>query len=197
VSCLIAIIFSAIRWPVASNRLTRPSSLSCIKEQAAKTDKNEIATISIGDSIDIDDVKLTVRGVQIDNIRKKPLFGGTSTPSENKYLIIDISLQNVSPGKIIEAGSWTDATIKDNFDNFERAESFFLDVEGCFRGSLMPGKIEYCMIIFKLPLANAEAFTVKVSPSFYRKDESGSMVQSISSSQKLKIMFTRAQIRQK
>ena len=126
----------------------------------------------IGDSVIIAGVKITVQGARIANVNRESLSG--TRESKEKYLIIDVTLENTTQGKIIHLQQvWQNAKLTDNFDNV--LESHFSDtyavstiVGHVSSHDLRPGEKVSDTIIFDLPVEAATSFTMTVKPGFWK-----------------------------
>ena len=157
-----------------------------------------VPTVPIGSSVVIDEVKITVRGIRRGHIERKSMFGDIRR-SEDTYLLIDLTLQNTSPGRIIYLQEiWDHTKLIDNFDNIEGSKfsgGFMTDSIVGFIGSakLKPGDTEKDMMIFDLPVNAAQSFTIESNPRFW-KSTGEDRVRELSDSS-FKIEFKRNQIR--
>ena len=119
--------------------------------------------------------------------------------SDDTYLLIDLTLENTSPGRIIYLQEiWDHTKLIDDFDNIEGAKfsgGFMTDSIVGFIGStkLKPGDTEKDMMIFDLPVNAAQSFTIESNPRFW-KSIGEDRVRELSDSS-FKIEFTRNQIR--
>lgn len=133
-----------------------------------------VPELRLGESVVIDEIKITPQQARVGYIERKSMFGDGTTKSEKKYLIIDVMLENTSEGKIIYLQDiWEKTKIKDDFENVEGTE---------FSGDLMVGSIVGFvhsakmkpkenlkdMIIFDLPVDAAKQFTIESDPGFWK-----------------------------
>ena len=70
-----------------------PASVTSEPEEPAET----VPIVPIGSAITIDDVKITVRGVRIDHIERESMFGDSTTRSDDKYLLVNLSSRTRPP----------------------------------------------------------------------------------------------------
>ncbi len=158
-----------------------------------------IPTVPIGSSVVIDEVKVTVRGIRQDHIEKKSMFGDSTRTSADKYLIVDLAVENTSPGRIVYLQQiWEHTKIFDNFDNIEGAkfsDGFMTESIVGYIGStkLKPGEKQNDMMIFDLPVDAAQSFRIESDPRFW-KSTGEDTVRELSDDS-FKIEFTRNQIR--
>ena len=151
-----------------------------------------------GESVVIDEIKITVHGVRFGYIEKKSMFGDSTRRSDQQYLIADITLENTSPGRIIYLQNiWEKTKVTDDFDNIEGAkfsDSIMLESIVGFIGSakMKPGESSRDMIIFDLPVDAAKQFTIESDPGFW-KSTGEDRVRQLSDSS-FKVRFTRDQI---
>jgi len=205
--CVIAVIVSLVLpargTPAkASSSQPTPSRLDNIfapgPDESAEPAK-QVPSVPIGSAIVIDDVKITVQGVRIDHIKNISMWGDSAQRSENKYLLVDLTLQNASLGKIVYLQQvWEHTKLIDNFDNIEGAEfssGFMTDSIAGYISSakLMPGDTKNDMIIFDLPVDAARTFRIESDPRFW-KSMGEDRVRELSKDS-FKIEFTRDQIR--
>lgn len=205
--CLVAVIVALV-WPAKA----KPSSTSSTRSTSSGLDSlfsskpeepaepaKQIPSVPLGSAIVIDEVKITVRGVRIGHIERASMFGGSPTRSDEKYLLVDLSLQNTSPGRIIYLQQiWEHTKLIDNFDNIEGAKfsgGFSMDRIVGYIGStkLKPGDSENDMMIFDLPVNAAQSFRIECDPRFW-KSTGEDTVRELSDDS-FKIEFTRNQIR--
>lgn len=205
--CLVAVIVALV-WPAkatpAASSSGQPATpdlgsiFSAEPDEPAEPPK-QIPSVPLGSAIVIDDVKISVRRVRVDHIERQSMFGDSTTRSDDKYLLVELTLQNTSPGKIIYLQQiWEHTKLIDNFDNIEGAEysdGFMTDSIVGYIGStkLMPGDTENDMIIFELPVDAARSFRIESDPRFW-KSVGEDRVRELSD-ESFKIEFTRNQIR--
>jgi len=204
--CLVAVIVALV-WPAkatpaasASGRATTPDLgriFSAEPDEPAEPPK-QIPSVPLGSAIVIDEVRITVRGVRLDHIEKRSMFGDISR-SDDRYLIVNLELQNTSPGRIIYLQQiWEHTKLVDNFDNIEGAkfsDGFMMESIVGYIGStkLKPGDKENDMMIFDLPVDAAQSFRIECDPRFW-KSTGEDTVRELSD-ESFKIEFTRNQIR--
>lgn len=158
-----------------------------------------IPTVPIGSSVVIDEVKVTVRGIRQGHIEKKSMFGDSTRTSDDKYLIVDLTVENTSPGRIIYLQQiWEHTKLFDNFDNVEGAkftDGFMTESIVGYIGStkLKPGEKQNDMMIFDPPVDAAQSFRIECDPRFW-KSTGEDTVRELSD-ESFKIEFTRNQIR--
>lgn len=205
--CLVAVIVALV-WPAkatpatASTSKPTPAGMDNIfapePDEPAEPPKH-VPSVPLGSNIVIDEVKITVRGVRIGHIERESIFGGSSTRSDEKYLLVDLSLQNTSQGRIIYLQQiWEHTKLIDNFDNIEGTKfsgGFSTDRIVGYIGStkLKPGDSENDMMIFDLPVEAAQSFRIESNPRFW-KSTGENRVQELSD-ESFKSEFTRNQIR--
>lgn len=126
------------------------------------------------------------------------MFGDISR-SDDRYLIVDLELQNTSPSRIIYLQQiWEHTKLVDNFDNIEGAkfsDGFMMEFIVGYIGStkLKPGDRENDMMIFDLPVDAAQSFKIECDPRFW-KSTGKDTVRELSD-ESFKIEFTRSQIK--
>lgn len=205
--CFVAVV-AALVWPTAteptaasSSTEPEPTGLQNVLSSETKEPDDppkQIPTIRIGSSVVIDDVRITIRGIRRDYIHKKFMFGDSTTRSDDKYLLVDVTLQNTSRGKIIYLQQiWEHTKLVDNFDNAEGAEfsrSFRTESIVGYLGSakMKPGETMEDIIIFDLPVDTATGFTIESDPKFW-KSIGEKQVRELSDSS-FKIKFRRSEI---
>ena len=208
--CVVAVITVQV-WPTTASTSTGLENLfSSEPDDPAEPPKKippaeppkKIPSVPLG-SIVIDEVKLTIHGVRCDHIERESMFGDSTTRSDGKYLLVDLTLQNTSPGRIIYLKDiWNSTKLIDNFNNVEGEvfSSLFSfssdDIVGYVSSAkLMPGDTRNDMMIFDLPVDAAQSFRIESDPGFW-KNVSESEIQELSNSS-FKIEFRRNQIRWK
>lgn len=205
--CLVAVIVALV-WPAkatpAASSAGQPTSpdlgsiFSAEPDEPAEPPK-QIPSVPLGSAIVIDDVKISVRGVRVDHIERESMFGDSTTRSDDKYLLVDLTLQNTSPGRIIYLQQiWEHTKLIDDFDNIEGTKfsgGFSMDRIVGYIGStkLKPGDSENDMMIFDLPVDAAQSFRIESDPRFW-KSTGEDRVRELSDDS-FKIEFRRNQIR--
>ncbi|OQB46244.1 MAG: Ankyrin repeat protein [bacterium ADurb.Bin157] len=136
----------------------------------------KLVAIGLGQSIIIDDIKITPQNVRIDQIVKKNMIFDTTTQSESKYLLVNVTLENVSSGKIIYLQNiWKNTKLVDDFDNIENTKfsdnlSAMWDLisDAIKSTKLRPGEVVRDMLIFDIPVNTAKNFTIDSDPKFWK-----------------------------
>ncbi|NCB46914.1 hypothetical protein EOM81_07845 [bacterium] len=160
----------------------------------------ELVEIGLGQSIIIDDIKITPQNARIDRIVKNNMIFDNTTQSESEYLLVSVTLENVSPGKIIYLQNiWNNTKLVDDFDNIESAKfsdnlSAMWDLisDAIKAAKLRPGEVARDMLIFDIPVRAAKIFTIDSDPKFW-KNMGEDRLQEISKSS-FRIRFTSDQI---
>jgi len=198
-------IIVALAWPTkakpsdASSIASASSGLANIGATDSEEPTKPLPSVQLGSAIVIDEVKITIRGVRRDYIEKESMFGESTTRSNEKYLIVDLTLQNTSPGRIIYLQQiWEHTKIFDNFDNIEGANfsgGFMTESIVGYIGAtkLKPDEKQNDMMIFDLPVDAAQSFWIDSDPRFW-KNTGEDTVRELSDSS-FKIEFTRNQIK--
>jgi uncharacterized protein (DUF983 family) len=165
---------------------------------AAEEPAKLVPTVLLGSSVVIDEVQIAVRGVRIDHIERKSLFGDSTRRSDQKYLLLDLTLQNTSPGRIVYLQQiWEHTKLIDEFDNIEGckfSDGFSTDSIVGYIGStkLKPGESQNDMMIFDLPVDAAQSFRIESDPRIW-KSMGEDRVKELSDDS-FTITFTRGQI---
>jgi len=165
-----------------------------------ESSKPTIPEIHLGESVLIDEVKITFLGVRLSYIENKSIFGDSTRRSEKQYLIVDVFLENTSRGRIIYLQDiWKKTKIIDDFGNIEgtkfSGELFMPEpiVGSIWAAKMKPGESSYDMIIFDLPVNAAKQFTIESDPGFW-KSIGEDRVNELSDSS-FKARFTKEQIK--
>ena len=170
-------------------------------QQTSRTEppKPTIPELHFGDSVVIDDIKITIQGARIGYIEKRSLFGDSVRKSDTQYLLVDLTLENMSIGKIIYLQNiWEKTKLIDEFDNIEGtkfSDDIMTESITGFIGSakIKPHEKLQDTIIFDLPVDAAKQFIIESDPGFW-KSVGEDRVRQLSDSS-FKIKFTRDQIK--
>ncbi len=133
----------------------------------------EPAPARLGDSILIDGIKITLKGTRLGSVSKRDLLGD-AREFKGKYLIVDLTMENTTPGKIIHLQNvWKQSKLTDSFDNVLEPkfdDTFSMDsIVGHVRSEdLRPGETVKDTMIFDVPVAAATTFTITASPGFWK-----------------------------
>jgi hypothetical protein len=154
--------------------------------------------VQLGSSIVIDEIRITVRGVRLDYIDERTILGNNR--SNDKYLIVDLELQNTSPGRIVHLQDiWEYTKLFDNFGNiedamFEHEPLFMTSIDGRIEAvRLEPGDKVSDIMVFNRPFDAAQSFQIECDPRFWKSVGAGRVLEL--SSESFKIEFARNQIR--
>lgn len=186
-----------------TDELTDSSLTATTIEQTPKIEKEvqapSIPVIGLGGSVVIDEIKISVQRARLGFIERKSIFGDSVIRSDSKYLLIDLTLENTSTGKIIYIqNTWEKSKLTDNYGNIEgpqfgKGYSIDEDIVGFISSAKMkPGEILKDMMIFDLPVESAIDFTVEADPGFWKSVSEGRIMQLSDSS--FRMRFTRNQI---
>jgi hypothetical protein len=186
-----------------TNQLTDNSQIATTVEQTSnikqETQDTSVPLIGLGGSVVIDEIKIYVQRARLDFIERKSILGDTTRRSDSKYLLIDLTLENTSTGKIIYIqNTWEKSKLTDNYGNIEgpqfgKGYSIDEDIVGFISSAKMkPGEMLKDMMIFDLPVESATDFTVEADPGFW-KSVSEDRIRQLSDSS-FRIRFTRNQI---
>jgi len=147
----------------------------------------------------IDGVEILITGFhtgKLQRIERQFSFG--SVP-DRPFLLADVALKNTTEGTIIHIQDvWEHATVTDNFGNvYEGPHSLSLDrseVRGLVSSqALKPGEAVTDMMVFEVPLENAQKFTLSCDPNFYRP--AGNQRLNQLSDKSFKLEFARSDIK--
>jgi len=136
--------------------------------------KPMVPELKLGESVVIDEIKITPLHARFGYIERKSRFGEGTTRSDEQYLIIDVMLENTSEGKIVYLQDiWEKTKISDNFDNVEGTKfsgDLMMDsIVGFVHSAKMkPGENLKDMIIFDLPVDAAKQFKIESDPGFWK-----------------------------
>jgi hypothetical protein len=159
----------------------------------------EPAPSRLGDSIVIDDIKITFKGARLGSVSREDRHGREAHEYEGTYLIVDLTMKNTTPGKIIHLQEvWTQSKATDNFDNilqpqFDHRYAVELIVGHVRSQDLKPGETVKDTMIFAAPIAAATTFTVTASPGFWKNGE-GNRINRLSNTS-LTLAFKREDIK--
>jgi len=164
---------------------------------AATPDPKLAARINI--PFNMDGVEVLITGFRIAKLQKiEREFSFGSVP-EKLFLIATVALKNTTEGTIIQLQNiWGDATVTDNFGNvYESPDSLFLD-RGLVQGAISsrafkPGEVASDLMIFDVPLDNAQKFTLSCDPNFWRPSGNNRLQQL--SNKAFQLEFTRAELK--
>jgi hypothetical protein len=179
-------------------KLTKNSSITVSEREYIKPQVPSVPIVSLGGSVIIDNIEITVRGARLGFIERKSIFGGSITRSDSKYLLIDLVLRNTSDGNVVYLQDvWKESDITDNYGNIEGpafGSSYQRDdiVGVVYSGKLKPHEAVNDMMIFDRPLESASDFTIKADPGFW-KSVSADRVRQLSDAS-FQIKFTRQDI---
>jgi hypothetical protein len=158
-----------------------------------------ITSLRMGDSTVIDGIKITLNGARNGSVSTKDMFG-KAREMKGKYLILDVTMENTTPGKIIHLQAvWKESKLTDNFDNVlepQFDDTFSMDsIVGHVRSEdLRPGETVKDTMIFDVPVAAATTFTITASPGFWKSVGDGHINRLSDTS--FKIAFKREDIKQ-
>lgn len=171
---------------------TPPSSTA----QAPPADHPVIARVNL--PFNIDGVEILITGIHMGKLQKlERRFSFARIPDE-QLLLVNVAMKNTTEGTIIHIQDvWEHSTITDDFGNvydppssigFDRSDAHGL----VSSQTLRPGEAVTDMMVFQLPLENAQKFTLSCNPNFFRPIGNQNLKQL--SDQSLQLVFTRADI---
>jgi len=160
-----------------------------------------IPELEVGDTVVVDEIRVTVRDIRIAPIRRKTGFDGSWSTSDEPYLLVKLLLENTSKGRIVHLQTiWEHTTMTDDFENAQSSE--FSDgfsmypIEGTAGSQkLRPGETVDDMMIFPLPVDAAETFRVTSDPRFWKPVGEGRIEELSNSS--FALVFGRDEIKNK
>lgn len=158
------------------------------KTEEDKTNKNEKTEetrpkIKLNKSVEIDGIKITPQSIKIGSLENNNTnqFG---TPPEGKFLQIAVELENITEGTIVHLQDvWDDSQITDNFgNNYSPIDSFGMSyAKGVISSQqLRPQEQASDIMVFEIPLDNAQEFTLTSNPNLYKSTGDG-LLQDLSS----------------
>jgi len=186
--------------PVTQTMVTPQNQTTSTPAAQPEQPTPTIPELRLGEAVVIDEIKITFRGSRFANIEKKSMFGDSTTRSGKQYLIMDVYLENTSPGKIIYLQNiWEKTKITDDFGNIEGtlySDRFMSESIVGFIGAakMKPGESSLDMIIFDLPVDTAKQFIVQSDPGFWRSTGEDRVSQLSNSS--FIVKFSRSEINQ-
>jgi hypothetical protein len=178
------------------------NSASYSLNAASPTPKPELKTpleARLNVPLNIDGIEILITGIHIGKLEKIQRQYSFGRVPDTQFLLVDVALKNTTEGTIIQLFNiWEHAVVKDNFGNiYEGPYSFALDrseVRGLVSSqSLKPSETATDMMVFGVPLDNAQKFTLTCDPNFYRAAENQQLNQI--SDKSFKLEFTRADIK--
>jgi hypothetical protein len=145
----------------------------------------------------IDGVKITVHSVALGPISKVDPFG-RETQSEQNYLSLNVSLENVSQHPLYLLHTWENSSIRDKQDRILRPafpSRFAIDtIVGTLGATeLKPAQRLVDAIVFDAPNPGATEFVLTSNPGFWRSNEGANHVPASEST--FEVSFRREDIR--
>jgi len=122
----------------------------------------------------IDDILITVHGATVRPVQRVNHVGN-SVYTESPYLVLDVSLKNMSRDRsVFMLHTWDQATLTDNRDRVQRpafparyAVDRILGTLGATE--LKPGQEVQDVVVFEEPPPDAESFKLEVDPGFWKE----------------------------
>ncbi|TES46083.1 DUF4352 domain-containing protein [Halalkalibacterium halodurans] len=131
------------------------------EEEAAEEEAEEEFEVGVGDTVDFDGLHITVNGV------KKSDGNDFETPSNDAFLLIDVSIENTSD-ESASISSMLNLDLLDP-DGYSQNMTIFTDARGSLDGEVGPGRklageavydvedAEYYEFIFENPFTTGQA----------------------------------------
>jgi hypothetical protein len=153
--------------------------------------------IKIGTPITISDIKITVKSVSTGKLEEKKDAMFTPKMADIDHLLVKISLENISEGRIITIqNSFSETVLSDEFDNNYQPKDLGIGRSGIIgiaqSEKMRPESVLADMIVFDLPLKNTKKYKLVFEPKFYKNDGKG-MLEKISKG-KFILQFTREDV---
>lgn len=139
--------------------------------------------VSLGGSVEVDGIKITPKSISVGSLENNNTnqFG---EPPEGTFLQIAVELENVTEGKIVHLQDvWGDSKISDNFgNNYSPIDSFGMSyAKGVISSQqLRPQETASDIMVFEMPLENAQELTLVSNPNLYKSTGDG-LIQNLSS----------------
>jgi hypothetical protein len=150
----------------------------------AKTDKDSLVkqpiTAHLNVPFNIDGIEIMISGIHIGNLQQKKgidisFLGPTDSVPLDPFILASVAIKNITEGNIIHLQyAWADCGIRDNFDNLYSAPENYRFFTSNIKDEvaihvLKPGEAVNDLMVFDIPLNNAQKFTLTCDPNFFHR----------------------------
>jgi hypothetical protein len=173
----ITVIAGFLLLPNAFKKINKAAAELDGVAKVENTDKNEPkpeeSIIKPNQKIVVKDVAIQVNSFEIDGVFIKPFFNEAFVKTENKYMVIKITIFNQSVNRKIDYSTWrgrlfSNSALKDNFGNNYKTIDFGIQELGnavTRSEAIHPGKSVEDILVFEKPIDNASTFSVELKGS--------------------------------